>query len=109
MYGEDIIAGVVYNNWRDANIEMTVASDTPRWCSRAVLRGLFWYPFGQIGCHRVTGTTEHTNQSVRAFLCRIGFCEEGVMRRAFRNGSDAVIYGMLREECRWIGDRVKSV
>lgn len=100
-----LIAGVVYNWYRQANIEMTIASTSPRWCSRSVLRGLFWYPFEQMGLHRVTAVTEHTFQSTRAFLDRIGFRDEGIMRRAYRNGNDAVIYGMLREECRWIGDK----
>ena len=103
--GEWLIAGVVYNNYREANIEMTIASISPRWCASRILRGLFWYPFGQIGCHRVTAVTEHTNQPVREFIRRLGFIEEGVMRRSYLNGNDAVIHGMLREECRWIGDK----
>jgi hypothetical protein len=31
------------------------------------------------------------------------------MRRAFRTGADAVIYGMLREECRWIKEIHRNV
>jgi RimJ/RimL family protein N-acetyltransferase len=105
----ELIAGVVYNWYRQANIEITCAAVSPRWCTSRILRGLFSYPFEQLGCHRVTCVTEHTNESVRAFLARLGFREEGVMRRSYLNGNDAVIYGMLREECRWIGDRGKRV
>lgn len=100
---DGLIAGVVYNGYREVNIEMTIASSSPRWCMRGILAGLFWYPFEQLGLARVTAIAERSNQPVRAFLGRLGFREEGVMRRAFRNGNDAVIYGMLREECRWIG------
>ena len=39
--------------------------------------------------------------AVREFLIRLGFVLEGTMRRGFTN-DDCVIYGMLREECRWI-------
>jgi RimJ/RimL family protein N-acetyltransferase len=106
---DGLIAGVVYNWYRQANIEITCAAISPRWCTSRILSGLFWYPFGQIGCHRVTCVVEHTNQTVRVFLRRLGFTEEGVMRRSYLNGNDAVIHGMLREECRWIGDRVKRV
>ncbi len=104
----ELIAGVVYNWYREANIEMTIASTTPSWCKRAILAVLFWYPFEQMGLPRVTAVTEHANESVRAFVRRLGFREEGMMRRAYRNGNDAVIYGMLREECRWIGDKGKK-
>jgi RimJ/RimL family protein N-acetyltransferase len=107
--GEWLIAGVVYNWYRQANIEMTIASISPRWCASRILRGLFSYPFEQIGCRRVTAVTEHTDLSVRAFLRRLGFTEEGVMRHSYLNGNDAVIHGMLREECRWIGDKERSV
>jgi RimJ/RimL family protein N-acetyltransferase len=98
----NLIAGAVFNNFRQTNIEITFASTTPRWCTRGVLRGIFSYPFEQLGLARLTAVTESTNQSVRAFLCHIGFREEGVMRRGFPSGADAVIYGMLYEECRWL-------
>jgi RimJ/RimL family protein N-acetyltransferase len=108
MRGDELIAGVVYNNYRETNIEATIASSTPKWCTRGVLRGIFWYPFCQLNMGRLTAITESTNQPVRAFLCHLGFREEGTMRRAFRAGADAVIYGMLREECRWL-DRERNV
>lgn len=100
---EELIAGVVYNNQREVNIEATIASSTPKWCTRGTLRGVFWYPFMQLNLARLTAITEATNQSVGAFLSRLGFQQEGVMRRGFRSGADAAIYGMLREECRWLG------
>jgi RimJ/RimL family protein N-acetyltransferase len=99
---DKLIAGAVFNNYRGANIEITFASSTPRWCSRKVMAGVFWYPFQQLGCHRVTAVVEQTDTHVRLFVHHIGFREEGTMRRAFRNGNNAVIYGMLREECRWL-------
>ena len=100
-----LIAGVVYNNYRESNIEMTIASTSPHWCKRGILRALFRYPFEQIGCRRVTAIADCMNVHVRGFLSRLGFLQEGEMRRAYRNGNDAVIYGMLREECSWIGDK----
>jgi RimJ/RimL family protein N-acetyltransferase len=97
----EIIAGVVFNNWRPPGIEATIASTSPRWCNRATLGVIFGYVFNQVKCRRLTATTEAKNQPVRAFLCHLGFREEGVVRQGFPN-DDAVIYGMLREECRWL-------
>lgn len=102
LRGDDLVAGAVFNNWRHPNIEITFASTTPRWCARGIMSGIFAYPFNQVGCTRLTAVTESKNQLARAFLCRLGFQQEGVMRRGFRTGDDAVIYGMLREECRWL-------
>jgi RimJ/RimL family protein N-acetyltransferase len=99
---QELVAGIVYNNLREANIEATIASSTPKWCTRSVLRAIFWYPFEQLGVGRLTAITELENDHVRTFLSRLGFQQEGIMRRGFRTGADAAVYGMLREECRWL-------
>lgn len=96
-----MLGGCLFNNYRPPNIEATIATIGSRWCSRRVLAGIFSYPFGQLGCKRVTAITEVMNQPARAFLCRLGFQQEGVLRQAFPNGTDAVVYGMLSSECRW--------
>ena len=106
---QSIIGGAVFNNYRHPNIEVTFATSTPRWCSRSILRGIFAYPFLQLKCSRLTAVTEAKNQSVRTFLLHLGFREEGQMRRAFPNGEDAVIHGMLREECRWLEESRQNV
>lgn len=100
----ELIGGVVYNNYRHPNIEATIASTTPRWCQRQIMAAIFAYPFRQLGCARITAVTEHTNRRARAFLRRVGFREEGVMRRGFC-AADAVIHGMLADECRWLDDK----
>ncbi len=98
----DLVAGIVFNNHRYPGIEATIASVTPRWCNHRILRGIFSLPFEQWGCTRVTAVVESVNQPARAFVQKIGFRQEGVMRRAFPSGEDAVIYGLLREECHWL-------
>lgn len=99
-----LIAGVVYNNHRPTtkDIDLSGYSESPLCWSRGFLRPIFKYPFSQLGCERVTAFTSVKNQSARTFLARIGFQQEGILRRAFTHGDDAVCYGMLREECRWL-------
>lgn len=96
-----LVAGVVYNNYRAGGIEMTIASTTSKWCTRTALYYLFAYPFEQLGCRRVTATTARNKHTVNAFLRRLGFRHEGLMREAL-NGVDARIYGMLKKECKWL-------
>lgn len=74
------------------------------WLSREALRVFFAYPFIELGCRRVTAIAAKKNKRSRKFLARVGFIQEGVCRKAAPGGKDnAIIYGMLREECRWIG------
>lgn len=98
--GDKRLAGIVYNLFSWPHISASIASDDPRWCNRRILRGIFSYPFGQLNCQRVTAITEDKNQPARAFLCRLGFREEGTLRKWFPNG-DGIAFGMLVEECRW--------
>ena len=98
----EVVAVVVYNQWRHPNIEASIASETPLWASREALRAILAYPFIQLRCKRVTATTEATNQRARAFLCRLGFREEGVHPDALTSGT-AITYGLLaRDAARWL-------
>lgn len=104
MEGGELVAGCVYNNYRKGSqdIEMTFASVHPSWASRRTLKNFFWYPFIQLGCVRVTAIVAKKNKKVRKFVERVGFKQEGVMRKAMNGVEDAVIYGMLSRECKWI-------
>lgn len=103
-----LIGGAIYHDYRerDGDIEMSAAFLTPAWCLPQTLRGLFAYPFLQLGCARMTTITTRKNKAARGFDERAGFKLEGVMRKAFNKKHDLMIYGMLREECRWIKDKV---
>lgn len=100
--GNALVGGVVFHNYRHHDIEMSGAFDTPRWCLPQTLRDLFAYPFIQLGCARMTTITGRKNKRARSADERLGFRLEGVARRALDGKQDAMIYGMLREECRWI-------
>lgn len=101
------IAGVIYNNQkmtlgRPYMLEMTVASVDKRWASRHNLKALFSYPFIQLGLERVNTQCDSTDEGLIMFNKRLGFKEEGRHRRAFPTGSDAISFGMLKEECKWL-------
>ena len=102
--GGALIAGAVFNNWRGHDIEVSFASADPRWARRGMVRTLFAYPFAQLGCARLSSLTAHGNARARKLLTGLGFTHEGVLRRGFDGAEDALIFGMLREECRWLED-----
>jgi RimJ/RimL family protein N-acetyltransferase len=98
-----MIATVLYTNYNRQNIEMHVASDGSRkWMTRAFLHAVFAYPFLQLECRRVTGIVMGSNADALRFDKSIGFTLEGTMREASTDGSDLLILGMLREECRFL-------
>lgn len=98
------VGGVVYHEYRGNDIQMSCASTTPKWLQNCILRALFRYPFEQLGCGRVTAFAPSGNRHTCQFLERLGFVREGVMRRGFED-DDCAIYGMLKEECKWIKER----
>lgn len=99
---ERIIAVVLYDGFDGNSLHMSIASDDPRWCSRANLRGFFWFPFGVVGARRVNALSSVGNDRANKVNERLGFIREGLMREGFADGSDAIVWGMLRDECRWI-------
>jgi RimJ/RimL family protein N-acetyltransferase len=98
------LGGVVFHNYqpRFRNIEVSFASETPRWLTRNLIRQILAYPFDQLACQRITAITPKRAKAARAFLDHFGFKREGVVRRGFGN-DDAVISGMLKRE--WMRSR----
>jgi RimJ/RimL family protein N-acetyltransferase len=110
LHKADIVAVAIYNKYLHPNIEITFVTSSPRWQSPGAVRGILSYPFKQLNCNRITATTEATNQRARAFLCRLGFKQEGYHPDVFMTG-DAVSYGLLRSDAaRWLAEEahVKS-
>lgn len=97
--GENLIAGVVYNNWHPhyKSIEISTASDSRRWLTKSLITGIFAYPFMQLGCQRVTAATPRNAHTARQFLETFGFQPEGIVRLGFGT-QDAFIWGLLASE-----------
>jgi RimJ/RimL family protein N-acetyltransferase len=100
----EIVAVAIYNNYQHPNIEITFVTSTPRWATRQTVASILRYPFVQLRCKRITAITEATNQPARAFLCRLGFREEGHHPDLFPT-ADGVSYGLLAQDAaRWIAE-----
>jgi RimJ/RimL family protein N-acetyltransferase len=96
-----IQAAVIYEGYSPKNICMHVAAiDGKAWLNRAFLKAAFEYPFNQLKVERVTGLVPDSNEAAKRFDEHLGFKREGIMRGASDDGSDMIVYGMLRSECR---------
>lgn len=102
VQSDKIVGGVVYHCHRGFDICFGAAFVTHTWARPATLRALFDYPFNQLGCVRVTAVTGRKNKRARNMLEHVGFRLEGVARKALDGINDGYVYGLLKEDCRWI-------
>lgn len=99
----DLVAGVVFDNKTSIGIMMHVASNGSRhWLTPEFLCACFSYPFVQEKLNRVTGLVRADNVEAQRFDEHLGFKREGKLRAACTDGTDLIVYGMLKSECRFI-------
>ena len=99
-----IICAAVYHDYRDGQIEASIAASSRRWANRSVLHALFAYPFNQVGAHRLLVTCNEANEKAMKMNSQLGFTQEGKLRQMY-DPHDAVIWGMLKDECKWIKEK----
>lgn len=99
-----IAGGIVYHDNIGHDIMASAAFSTLRWWNPETVRTLFTYPFITNGCVRVSIKTGRENSRARNMIERLGFKLEGVHPLAIDGQSDAVSYGMLRDDCVWLKD-----
>lgn len=83
--------------------EISCAADHPVTWKPNVCRAVFQYIFGQLGCVRCTSITRKNNTKTRAFLDHLNFQLEGNVRKGYDGKNDALIYGLLAEDCQFFG------
>ena len=97
-----MVAGVIYNAYEAMNVNMHIgATDGSRWLTPEFLHAAFDYPFNELGRKRVTAFMRAKNERAIKFAKNLGFTYEGTMPQYYAD-DDAVIYGMLKENCRFL-------
>jgi len=97
-----LLATALFNNFDWPNIEITFATTSPRWATRQAIARILAYPFHELECRRLTAITGRQNRAARAFLLRLGFCEEGHHPALFEH-DDGVSYGLLKRDAqKWL-------
>lgn len=99
----ELVCGVLYDGWNGVNMWMHVAIEPGSMLTRQFVRYVFYYPFVEIGCKRLTGWVEASNAAAIRFDEHVGFKLETRLAGAASDGGDALIYAMRREECRYLG------
>lgn len=103
-----IIAGVVYDQYNGANINMHVAGTGKSWLTREYLRTCFDYPFNQLKVKRITGTVPESNKQAIKFDENLGFVLEATLIDAHPDGN-LRLYRMFKHECRFLTDKYGKI
>lgn len=82
--------------------ELSIAAEKRNFISSNILRELFTWAFIDQGFTRLTCNIAKPNKRARRFVEKVGFSLEGTKKKGFDGVKDACVYGMLKEDCRWI-------
>jgi hypothetical protein len=82
------------------DVSFSAAIDDPDAITRRLLFGIFNALFSK--ARRITALVEPGNDHAENVVVRLGFIYEGFLRRGLDGNKDALLYGMLREDCNYL-------
>lgn len=85
---------------RDCHLSV-VSVPGPFWMSTSFARAVCAFIFLTASKPRCTCQIPDGNTAALVFAGRLGARHEGTLREAGPNGTDVLIYGMLKRDCRW--------
>jgi hypothetical protein len=87
-----------FKTWFEAHFTCAIADQ--RFMSKRLLRTIFTALFSR--AVRVTALVAPDNHRAIAQMRRLGFVYEGFIRKGVEGHRDALMFGMLREDCRFL-------
>lgn len=109
MRDRKLIAGVIYEARGDQGVavECSIASTSPTWATRPVLRRLFRHAFER--GRRITALVSSNNVNSTVACLKMGFQLEGRCAMSWpTDGSDTLIFRMFEFECPWLEPEDRS-
>ena len=92
------IFAIEFPYWFEGRVTIMVLD--PRCMSRRVLRAIFTAAFSQ--AKRLTAEVEPDNRRALQQVQRLGFVHEGYRPLGLEGTRDTIVFGMLKEECRYL-------
>lgn len=87
---------------------LSIYTDSRHCLTPRILRELFHWAFVERRLARLTCQIAKRNKRARRLVEGLGFKMEGVKRRGFDGRRDAIVYGLVAEDCRWLKPRTRS-
>lgn len=104
-----ILGGVVFSDYRpNDSAWISIYTTDKHWCTAKCLKQIFGIGFDALHCRRLNALIRADNQNSISLSERCGFVREGKMRSYFADGVDALVFGMLRNECKFINKQYKG-
>ena len=100
--GDQIICGVVYENWNGRSIVCHIA--IAERMTPSYLAAIFDYPFNVCGVDKIIAPVGSKNVKALKVVSKMGFTEEARIKNADTDG-DIVFLTMTRDACRFLGHR----
>lgn len=99
-----LVGGVTYTNYTKREIWASIWMDDKKALTKGIMREIYSYPFIKCDVLRLCTNTRAGNEESLKLQKKMGFVEEGRLRRFFGDEphEDAILMSMLKEECRWI-------
>lgn len=95
-----LVGAIIWNDFDARNVEMTVVG--PFAWTKSVVRETFTYAFNELGCLRISVTIPEKNLGNCEKALRWGWIPEGRKRDYYAVNEHAIIFGMTRDECRFL-------
>jgi RimJ/RimL family protein N-acetyltransferase len=99
---DQFVAVALYNNWVMRSCDIHLATVTPKWATREVIRVMATYPFLELNVNRVTAPIKANNVKAQQFVQRLGFVQEGELKNFYEDGDSNLLFGLTKDKCRWI-------
>lgn len=102
--------GVVYENWtgEGGSVIIHIGSVDKHWINRDLLWVIFDYPFNQMKVTRAFAQIASRNEDCLRFARSTGWTELHRIEGVFPD-DDMVLMRILREECRFLGLKPKTI
>lgn len=97
-----LVSNVRFSDGKAIDCEISCANESSISWKPEVCRAIFSYIFMQLGCVRCTSITKKNNVKARGFLEALNFKLEGCVRKGYDGDKDALIYGLLAEDCAYV-------
>lgn len=93
-------AVVVFHEFHEyeRTCQVSIASRTPMWARREIIRTLFAYPFEQLNVNLLWSAMRQDNHRAIRFNEHLGFRRDGVLRHRFGHKQHAVVTSMTKSE-----------
>lgn len=103
--GGELIAGVLFDHYyAGGSVQMHIAAEPgAHWLTWERLNLAFRYPFEYLQVKKIIGVVREDNKAARRYNEHVGFTLETRITDACPGG-DLLIYTMIREQCRFLGD-----